>query len=185
MELFQVGGFVLFALATEEVGVVFGDVGALAGAARDLERQRGEVRALDVVVEVGGGENEATVCSLHHCISISAMAKAMTLHRGQQTQIEVLRSRMAPPARPGSRGMSRLMPVILTSIRDREGHGAGACGRLPRSVPACYALRRDDRRTRWRRITPARARRASFASRAPGNTAATSGSRVTTMLPLA
>src|ERR1700751_915410 len=34
-------------------------------------------------------------------------------------------------------------------------------------------------------MTPAKARRASFASRAPGKTAATSGSSVTTTLPLA
>ena len=64
VELFQVGGFVLLALAAEEVGVVFGDVGALAGAAGDFEGQRGEVGALDVVVEVGGGEDEAVARQL-------------------------------------------------------------------------------------------------------------------------
>jgi len=59
VERFPVGGFVLFALAAEEVSVVFGDVGALAVAVGDFERQGGEVGALDVVVEVGGGEDEA------------------------------------------------------------------------------------------------------------------------------
>jgi hypothetical protein len=48
-----------------------------------------------------------------------------------------------------------------------------------------YALRRDSRRARWFRMTRANARRASFASRGPGNTAATAGSRVTVRLPFA
>jgi hypothetical protein len=48
-----------------------------------------------------------------------------------------------------------------------------------------YAVRRDGRRVSRRRMTPARARSASFASRAPRKTAATSGSRVTTIVPLA
>jgi len=61
VEVFQVGGFVLFALAAEEVGVVFRDAGALAVAAGDFEGQRGEVGALDVVIEVGGGESKATL----------------------------------------------------------------------------------------------------------------------------
>jgi len=60
MELLQVGGFVFCALAAEEVGVVVEDVGALAVAAGDFERQRGEVGALDVVVEVGGGKDETS-----------------------------------------------------------------------------------------------------------------------------
>ena len=64
-KLVQVGGFVLLALAPEEVGVVFGDVGALPGAAGGFEGQPGEVRALDVVVEVGGGEDEAIARRLH------------------------------------------------------------------------------------------------------------------------
>jgi hypothetical protein len=48
-------------------------------AARDLERQRGEMRAFDVVVEIGGGEGEATARRLHHSVSIIATASAMTL----------------------------------------------------------------------------------------------------------
>jgi len=76
-------------------------------------------------------------------------------------------------------GPTRECCLKAVTARGPAAASRGAC------VPACYALRRDDRRTRWRRITPARARRASFTSRAPGNTAATSGSRVTTMLPLA
>ena len=72
VELFQVGGFVLFALAAEEVGVVFGDVGALTGAAGDFEGQRREVGALDVVVEVRGGEDEARARRLHRCALIVA-----------------------------------------------------------------------------------------------------------------
>jgi len=56
---------------------------------------------------------------------------------------------------------------VGSQIRARAWRG----GRRPRGVAAVYcgacrlvyALRRDDRRTRWRRITPARARRASFA----------------------
>src|SRR5712692_9859694 len=48
-----------------------------------------------------------------------------------------------------------------------------------------YAVRLEVRRVRRLRMTCARARKASFASRAPGNTAATSGSSVTTMLPFA
>jgi len=67
MEVFQVGGFVFFALAAEEVGVVFEDMGALVVPASDFEGQRGEVGALDVVVEVGGGENKAIARRLEHC----------------------------------------------------------------------------------------------------------------------
>jgi hypothetical protein len=40
------GGFVLLALAAEDVAVLFGGVGPPAGATPGLERQRGEVRAL-------------------------------------------------------------------------------------------------------------------------------------------
>jgi hypothetical protein len=66
VKLIQVGGFVLFALAAEEVGVVFGDVGAPAVVPGNFEGQRGEVGALDVVVEVGGGENETIARRLEH-----------------------------------------------------------------------------------------------------------------------
>jgi len=67
----QAGGFVLFALAAEEVGVVFGTWGRLAGAARDSRASRGEVGALDVVVEVGGGEDERP-SMMHHRVSTIA-----------------------------------------------------------------------------------------------------------------
>jgi hypothetical protein len=50
---------VLVALATEEVDVVLGHVGTPAHTSGDLERQRGEVRTLDLFVEVGWGEDEA------------------------------------------------------------------------------------------------------------------------------
>jgi hypothetical protein len=70
VELSQVGGFVLLALTPEEVGVVFRDVGASAVAAGDFEGQRGEVWALDVVVEVRGGKDEAITRRLDHCIWI-------------------------------------------------------------------------------------------------------------------
>src|SRR5262249_48802925 len=53
VERFQIGGFVLFALTTDEVGVVLGDVGTFEVAAGDFEGQRGEVRTDGVVVEVG------------------------------------------------------------------------------------------------------------------------------------
>src|SRR5262249_41692796 len=66
----QVGGLVLRTLAAKEVAVVFGHPGVWACAAGYLECQRGEVRALDMVVEVGGRENQATVRRLHHCVSI-------------------------------------------------------------------------------------------------------------------
>ena len=66
VELIWVGGFVFLALAAQEVGVVFGDVGALAGATGDFEGQRCEVGALDVVVEVGGREDEAIARRLEH-----------------------------------------------------------------------------------------------------------------------
>jgi len=45
--------------------VVVGQERPLALPARDLEGQRREVLALDVVVEVGGGENEAAADGLH------------------------------------------------------------------------------------------------------------------------
>ena len=64
----------------------------------------------------------------------------------------------------------------------------GRGGRMRASDPVetrCYALRRDGRRISWLRMSPARVRRASFASRAPGKTPATSGSSVTTRPPLA
>jgi hypothetical protein len=51
------------------------------------------MRAFDIVVEIGGGEDEATIRRLHHRVLIIATASAMTLHRGQQTQIEFRRSR--------------------------------------------------------------------------------------------
>jgi hypothetical protein len=66
VEFVEVGGLVLLALAAEEVAVVFGDVGATARSAGDFEGQRGEVEALDVVVEVGGREDEATARLSHH-----------------------------------------------------------------------------------------------------------------------
>src|SRR5207249_2551919 len=59
VEVFQVGRFMLLALAAEEVGVVFGDMGAPAAAVGACEGQRGGVGALGVVVEVGGGEDKA------------------------------------------------------------------------------------------------------------------------------
>ena len=55
----------LQALAAQEIAVLVGDVGPRADATGDLERERGEVRALDVVVEVGGREDQATVHALH------------------------------------------------------------------------------------------------------------------------
>jgi hypothetical protein len=79
LELFQVGGFVLFALAAEEVGVGFGNVGALPVAAGNFKRQCGEVRAFDVVVEVGGGEDQATVRRFPRCALIVAMGRARIL----------------------------------------------------------------------------------------------------------
>jgi hypothetical protein len=64
---------VLRALAAEEVAVIVGDEGPLARAARDLERQRREMRALDVVVEVGGREDEPATERLHHVQAIVAV----------------------------------------------------------------------------------------------------------------
>src|SRR5258705_309116 len=76
----QVRGLVLPALIAEQLAVIIGHVGMRAGAARDLERQRGEVTAFDVDVEVGAGQDEATARHLYHCRSIISMATAMTLH---------------------------------------------------------------------------------------------------------
>src|SRR5205085_6825910 len=61
----EVGLLVLFAFATQQIAVGGGDVRALPRTTRHLERQRGEVRALDVVVQIGGREDEATVGDLH------------------------------------------------------------------------------------------------------------------------
>ena len=61
----QMRGLVLLALAPQEIDVILRHVRPRAGAARDLERQRREVRALDVVVEVGGREDQAAVERLH------------------------------------------------------------------------------------------------------------------------
>ena len=71
--VYRWGGFVLFTLAAEEVGMVVGDVRPLTLAAGDFEGQRGEVRTLGVVVEVGGGEDEAIARRLNHCGSIIAI----------------------------------------------------------------------------------------------------------------
>jgi 5S rRNA maturation endonuclease (ribonuclease M5) len=40
------------------------------------------VRALDVVVQIGGRQDETAVRRLHHCGSIIATASAMTLQQG-------------------------------------------------------------------------------------------------------
>ena len=61
----QIRRLVLLALGAEQVDVVLGDVRALALATRDLERKRRQVLALDVRVQVGGREGQATVYELH------------------------------------------------------------------------------------------------------------------------
>ena len=68
----QVCSLVLLALAPQEIDVILRHVRPRAGAARDLERQRREVRALDVVVEVGGREAQAAVARLHQPKTTSA-----------------------------------------------------------------------------------------------------------------
>src|SRR5262249_20941789 len=95
-QLGQIGGLVLCALVAEQLPVVVGYVRARADAARELELQRGEMRALDVVVQVGRRQDEATVRRLHHYRSIIATATAMTLHLGQPIQSALLRSRSLP-----------------------------------------------------------------------------------------
>jgi hypothetical protein len=59
------GALVLLALAPQELGMLVGDVRARAAAPRHLERERREVGALDVVVQVGGREREVAVGGLH------------------------------------------------------------------------------------------------------------------------
>ncbi len=54
----EMGALVLRALAGEELGLLVGDVRAGTLAARDLERKRREVGALDVVVQVRRRERE-------------------------------------------------------------------------------------------------------------------------------
>ena len=61
----QIRGLVLLTLPAEEIAVLVEDEGTLACTTRDLERQRGEMRALDVVVEIGRREDQATVQRLH------------------------------------------------------------------------------------------------------------------------
>ncbi|HEV8309138.1 MAG TPA: transposase [Methylomirabilota bacterium] len=102
----------------------------------------------------------------------------------------LLRQLQAPPL-----PMARATPMKANGTRDpgvfvaldSGSHiNAAVSGARSASAPLRgYALRRDGRRVLWLRMTPARARKASFASRAPGKTAATSGSSVTTRLPFA
>jgi hypothetical protein len=54
----EIGALVLLALAPQELGLLVGDLRLRAAAPRDLERERREVGALDVVVQVGGREGE-------------------------------------------------------------------------------------------------------------------------------
>src|SRR5207247_2097264 len=61
----EVRALVLLTFPAEQVSKRRGNVRVFARAARHLERQRGEVRALDVVVEVGGREDEAVRYDLH------------------------------------------------------------------------------------------------------------------------
>ena len=109
------------ALPAEKIAVVVGHVRALARAARDLQRQRGEMRAFDVVVEVRGGEDQATVRRLHHRVSIIATVTAMTLQQGQHTQRAFLRSRSLP-ARSASES---LWPHGKRISLPPEGDGGG------------------------------------------------------------
>ena len=101
----------LLAFAAEEVDVVLGHVGAPSGAARDLERQRGEVRALDIVVEVRGREDEAIARRLHRCPSIIATVRPIRLHWEQRTQGTFSRALIWRPLRRSRSLRGRRPPV--------------------------------------------------------------------------
>src|SRR5262245_17999765 len=133
--------------------MVLGHVGTPAGAVHDLDRQRGEVSALDVVVEIGRRLDETTVRRLHHRGSIIETATAITLHSEQRTQTAFFRS-LRPRERCASESMwphgkrtnlavgagdpaaggfrksraeriSCLMGANLNTGRNSQGHGSG------------------------------------------------------------
>ena len=71
-EPLEVGALVQLALAPQQLRVLVGDERPGALAARDLERQRRQVRALEVVVQVGGGKRDAAAHLLHDALSLPA-----------------------------------------------------------------------------------------------------------------
>ena len=111
----------LFALAAKKVGLLFGDVGALAVAAGHFNRQCGEVRTFYVVVEVGGGEEQATVRRFHHRTLIVARGRARVLmaFRLGRLRIRWIRSYYAVRARDWW-WISEPPPIIRLAPRHRQ-----------------------------------------------------------------
>jgi hypothetical protein len=128
---------VLLALAAEEVGVVFGDAGPLTVPAGYLKGQRGEVGALNVVVEVGGREDDAIARRLDHRGSIIAMATKMTCipNSALRTRLGVSESRDSTCSVSWSRSsmssggvMPRLFVRLLFSRAERVDQSYGRRG---------------------------------------------------------